>query len=99
MLKTIHAQGDIPGVVRLSESIIVPWREGELTVGLKEDNTERHKVRLLLLDQGESLDRAQSVNDVLRCFYDVLEGTTVSQVVALLFTNLRSVSSSDSFER
>ena len=98
VLENIHAEGDITGVVRLSESIVVPWQGRDLTVGSKEDNTERHKVRLLLLDQGEPLDKAQSVNAILMCFYDVLEGMTVSWVFIFSFTDLSLISSSDASE-
>ena len=80
ILNHTHADGIIPGVVRLLQSTVVPWLRTALSVGTTEGNTDSHKVRLLLLDQGEPLAKARSVNDLLMCFYDVLEGTLLSPV-------------------
>ncbi|KAI0719835.1 hypothetical protein C8T65DRAFT_568580, partial [Cerioporus squamosus] len=71
VLKHIHAEGDIPGVVRLKDWEYVRTGGKLLEIGSGDD--VRRKVRLAFLDDGESLREARSVNDLLKAFYDVLE--------------------------
>ena len=74
VLMHVHADGDISGVVRLDSFEFVPLSGKRLTVGTIAENTLRERLRLLLLDRGESLEKARSVNDLMMCFYDAIEG-------------------------
>ena len=68
LLRQVHARGDVPGVVRLRLSEVVE-QGGE---ALQCRSVE--KLRLVMWDRGVPLEQARSVNDLLCCFYDVLEG-------------------------
>ncbi|RPD61718.1 hypothetical protein L227DRAFT_610175 [Lentinus tigrinus ALCF2SS1-6] len=72
-LASIHADGDVPGVVRMSccEDVMVDGQRIECSIG--ENGTLCTKKRLVLLDYGSHLFTSRSVNDLLRAFYDVLE--------------------------
>ena len=72
VLQHIHAEGDIPGVVRLQSWEYVHTGGKLLQIGSGDD--ARKKVRLAFYDDGEPLRKAESINDLLRAFYDVLEG-------------------------
>ena len=78
ILTHIHADGDVPGVVRLDSYAFVPFGGKRLTVGSTSEHTLRERLRLILLDQGESLEKARSVNDLMMCFYDAIEGTSMT---------------------
>ncbi|RDX52545.1 hypothetical protein OH76DRAFT_1377341 [Lentinus brumalis] len=71
VLEHIHAEGDIPGFVRLKDWEYV--HTGGKPIKIGSGNDIRRKVRLALLDDGENLVEAKSVNDLLKAFYDVLE--------------------------
>ncbi|KAI0719842.1 hypothetical protein C8T65DRAFT_802417 [Cerioporus squamosus] len=71
ILKHIHAEGDIPGVVRLQGWEYVCTGGKPLEIG--SGNDIRRKVRLAFLDDGERLRAAKSVNDLLKACYDILE--------------------------
>ncbi len=68
--KHLYTKGAITGVVRLKDCEYV--RGEPLEIGLGDDI--RRKMRLALLADGEYLREAKSVNDLLKTFYDVLEG-------------------------
>ena len=73
VLRQIHADGDVPGVVRLRCAEEVCVNGVPIQCG-SEDKDLRTKVRLVLWDSGKPLGEAKSVNDLLRCFYDAIEG-------------------------
>ncbi|KAI0708690.1 hypothetical protein C8Q76DRAFT_859848 [Earliella scabrosa] len=73
ILSHIHADGDVPGVVRLKGAEIVMAGSRPITYGSEEDGTLRIKYRLALWDHGERLLQARSVNDFLEAIYDALE--------------------------
>ncbi|KAI0772865.1 hypothetical protein BD413DRAFT_473747 [Trametes elegans] len=77
LLSLIHADGFMPGVVRLicaeevltnGKSIAFKYPKGQ---GLKTKSWTKH--RLVLADSGLDLELARSVNDILMTFYDLLE--------------------------
>ncbi len=75
VLKHIHANGDIPGVVRLKD-----WEyvyTGGKPLEIRSGDDVRRKVRLAFLDDGERLRAAESVNDLLKAIYDILEGESI----------------------
>ncbi len=82
--KYSHAEGDIPGVVRLKDWEHVHTGFKPLEIGPGE--AFRPKVRLALLDDGEDLREAKSVNELLKTFYDVLEGALLSSAWSLLIS-------------
>ena len=77
ILTHIHADGDVPGIVRLkdAEEVMVDGRP--IQCGSRELKNLRTKVRLALWDIGETMEKARSVNDVLACFYDAIQGKTL----------------------
>ena len=81
VLRHIHADGDVPGIVRLrcAEEVVVDGKV--LQIGSEEGKDLRTKVRLVLYDSGEPLEAAKSVNDLLRCFYDAIEGAVLRHVL------------------
>ena len=91
LLASVHADGDVPGVVRMIcyEDVVVDGRRIECGV---EGDTLRIKKRIVLYDYGYSLLTARSVNELLRAFYDALEGTCSSQMVSTEAYNPRSAS-------
>ncbi len=85
VLKHIHAEGNfIPGVIRLKDWEHVHTGIKPLEIGSGE--VIRPKVRLALLDDGEDLREAKSVNELLKTFYDVLEGALLSSAWPLLIS-------------
>ncbi|RPD61735.1 hypothetical protein L227DRAFT_592819 [Lentinus tigrinus ALCF2SS1-6] len=71
VLEHIHADGDIPGVVRLKA-----WENvhtGGKLLHIGSGDGIRTKRRLAFYDDGEHLRNAKSVNDLLKAIYDVLE--------------------------
>ena len=83
LLAFVHADGDVPGVVRMicCEDVVVDGRRIECGV---EGDSLRMKKRMALYDYGYSLLTARSVNALLRGFYDALEGTCPRNVPARL---------------
>ncbi len=73
LVKEIHADGFVPGVVRFAEAVDVMDGDEPLTSG--EDTEKRTWRRFLMADFGEELLKAKSVNDLLKAVYDILEGT------------------------
>jgi hypothetical protein len=77
-LSKVHRNGSFPGVVRLGwygpvtstqQELIVKWEN------FAEDKIyERKKVRMVMLDEGESLMKAETLRDALIAMYDLLEG-------------------------
>ena len=78
LLAFVHADGDVPGVVRMicCEDVVVDGRRIECGA---EGDSLRMKKRMALYDYGYSLLTARSVNALLRGFYDALEGTCSPQ--------------------
>ena len=77
ILKHIHCQGFVPGVVRLARQDLVEFFDGQplafiATVNHGYNACAKH--RMVLADMGESLLRAKSINDILMAVYDALEG-------------------------
>ena len=73
LLASVHADGDVPGVVRMicCEDVVVDGRRIECGI---EGDTLRIKKRIVLYDYGFALLTGRSVNELLRGFYDALEG-------------------------
>ncbi|KAI0634272.1 hypothetical protein C8Q77DRAFT_1271109 [Trametes polyzona] len=73
LLKHVHAPGFAPGVVRIigAEDVQVGGR----TIAFKDPSSQitKTKRRIVLADTGVDLEHAQSVNDLMKTFYDVLE--------------------------
>ena len=74
ILRHIHGDGDVPGVVRLFDAERVKTDNKILQCGSKGAGTLRVKHRLALCDYGDRLSEAKSVNDLLEAIYDALEG-------------------------
>ncbi|KAH9903438.1 hypothetical protein C8Q73DRAFT_751369 [Cubamyces lactineus] len=73
LLAQIHADGYVPGVVRVVASETVE-SDGEAVIFTEANSTEtRTKQRLVFGDFGVDLEYAESVNDLLMAVYDVLE--------------------------
>ena len=64
----------MPGVVRLKFAEVVTVEGKAIQIGSEKGHNLRTKVRLVLWDSGRPLEEARSVNDLLRCFYDAIEG-------------------------
>ncbi|KAI0767497.1 hypothetical protein C8Q74DRAFT_961623 [Fomes fomentarius] len=73
LLKAIHKDGDVPGVVRLKVYEDVEYQGRTIQCGSEERGNLRTKKRLVLYDYGHELLSATSVNEFLRAIYDVLE--------------------------
>ncbi|KAI0324620.1 hypothetical protein GY45DRAFT_1392082 [Cubamyces sp. BRFM 1775] len=76
ILKHIHSQGFVPGVVRLARKELVEFFDGERAAYIETVRPEYNacaKHRMILADMGESWLLAKSVNDLLMAVYDVLE--------------------------
>ena len=85
ILARIHADGDVPGVVRLRAAEVVKVDGKPIQCGTEDGNDLREKVRLILRDGGEPLENAKCVNDILFCVFDTIEGT-------LIFSHIRTCS-------
>ena len=85
LLKHIHENGDVPGVVRLRSAHVVTVNGKPLQCGSAEDEDLRTKMRFALWDSGEPLESARTVNDLLCCFYDALEGTPLANSFSFSF--------------
>ncbi|RDX55667.1 hypothetical protein OH76DRAFT_1313290, partial [Lentinus brumalis] len=72
LLQHIHRDGDVPGVARLKDWQYIRSADGKLLQKGAGDDA-RVKLRLVLYDYGADLQKAQSVNDLLKAIYDVLE--------------------------
>ncbi|KAI1787263.1 hypothetical protein LXA43DRAFT_716444 [Ganoderma leucocontextum] len=68
ILRHIHRDGDVPGVVRFEDS-----EELAIFCGSNEKGDLRTRVRMSLWDSGESLLAARTVNNLLKAVYDALE--------------------------
>ena len=77
VVEEIHAEGDVPGVVRIKCYEDVEYYGEKIRVRCAgyEGGTRRTKKRIVLDDYGDALLSATSVNEILRAFYDILEGT------------------------
>ncbi|KAI0772848.1 hypothetical protein BD413DRAFT_670576 [Trametes elegans] len=71
LLEHIHAEGDMPGVVRSAsgEAVVSDGCEVILKLG----SVAKRKYRIVLVDVGVRLELAKSINDVLMTAYDALE--------------------------
>lgn len=81
LLHHVHADGDVPGVVRIRADEVVTVDGMPIECGPWDDDSLREKVRMVMWDYGEPLENARSVNDLLCCFYDAIEGTLVDHVI------------------
>ena len=69
ILEHLHAEGDLPGVVRLKDC------ETSIRFALNGPSDGRTRVRFAFSDSGSRLLKAKTVNDLLKATYDALEGT------------------------
>ncbi|TFK86715.1 hypothetical protein K466DRAFT_600073 [Polyporus arcularius HHB13444] len=82
--RRLKEEEDIPGIVRLKDWEHVHTGSKPLEIGSGE--AFRPKVRLALLYDDEDLREARSVNELLKTFYDVLEGALLSSAWSLLIS-------------
>lgn len=94
ILKHIHKDGTVPGVVRLiaSEDIEAPYSQGGKllrTAGSAYRNgktVHRVRTRLVLGSCGQRISRARSIGDLVRAIYDAVEGVSTP----LMYTRILS---------
>ena len=81
ILSHIHADGDVPGVVRLKSAQDVRAGDAVITCGSKEASDRRTRRRLVLYDVGLETSKATSINDILKMLYDALQGTLSNDII------------------
>ncbi|KJA13870.1 hypothetical protein HYPSUDRAFT_49570 [Hypholoma sublateritium FD-334 SS-4] len=74
IIKRIHREGDVPGIVRVAYAELVCYGGPDRTVIVRDG---RQKTRLCLTEFGRSIMECKTVKDVLIVMYDQLESTRV----------------------
>ncbi|KJA13916.1 hypothetical protein HYPSUDRAFT_49539 [Hypholoma sublateritium FD-334 SS-4] len=74
IIKHIHHEGDIPGIVRVAYAELVCYEGPDRRVIVRDG---RQKTRLCLTEFGRSIMECKTVKDVLIVMYDQLESTRV----------------------
>ncbi|KAI0372547.1 hypothetical protein BV20DRAFT_939687 [Pilatotrama ljubarskyi] len=73
VIKQVHAEGFIPGVVRYISQETVSTGNQEIVLTSSDGSLTRKKRRIVLADVGSDLENAETVNDILMAVYDALE--------------------------
>ena len=91
LLRYVHRNGILPGVVRLmfgdDQAPFPPLKTIQFTDESRSSSNDRVKTRLFMGSSGRSIWEARTVRDVLMAIFDVLEGNVGTIVAsAMVFT-------------